>query len=316
MEKNTGKTETLNFVLRSLKDSIRVSLTSIGIDGEQKDQIFHTSKPEISVYPDTTFVTAEKLYPLRHLTSAIIDLSQRHTALGRLITAKAITKGQVVLAGPSNTMWLKEIITTLLHTNDICLIDGALSRRSIGSPSITDAMILATGAAVSMNLDTLVRKTDFICRMTQLKTVENNLATKLAVIEKGIYAVQGNEISSLPIPSMLMIEKYKNVLFSCGKRLFISGILTENLLKFILTLKDVSEVELIVTDFTKIFSTALTTDLFIKRGGKLRVVMPTNLIAVTINPFAPSGFAFDSARLHNALAERINVPIYNVKNIL
>ncbi|MDR1847170.1 MAG: hypothetical protein LBR17_03530 [Bacteroidales bacterium] len=314
MAKNTGKTEALNYVLRALNErNMRCGVTSVGIDGEKQDFIFATSKPEITVYPKTTFITAEKLYPLCRLTSAIKALSARTTALGRLITAEAITKGEVMLAGPASTVWLKEIIDAMLADIPLCLIDGALSRKSLGSPSITDAMILSTGAALSMNIDVLTRKTDFLFRMTQLPVAETALVSALKDIDTGIYAIENNIPHRLPIPSLLMINDYKNVILSHGRRLFIGGILTDNLLHFILSQGDVSQTELTVTDFTKIFSSITQTDLFLQKGGKLQVLKPTNLIAITINPFAPNGFRFDAGRLHNAIAERVNVPVYNVK---
>ncbi|MDR0790189.1 MAG: hypothetical protein LBO06_05300 [Bacteroidales bacterium] len=314
MEKNTGKTEALNFVLRSLSaSSLRIAITSVGLDGEKQDYIFSTSKPEITIYPKTTFVTAENLYRTRQITSSIKDISLQMTALGRLITATAITKGRVILAGPSNTSSLRQLIATLLEDNDICLIDGALSRLSVGSPSVTDAMVLSTGAAVSMNMETVVSKTEFVYRMTQLEAINEPLRSRLNSIQSGIYAIDGNNPVALSIPSLLVLEKYKDILFSCGNRLFISGILTNSLLSFLLTQRDISSIELIISDFTKIFSSIQLTYSFLQRGGNLRVVTPTNLIGITINPVAPTGFRFDATRLQNAIAERVSVPVFNVK---
>ena len=317
MEKNTGKTEALNFVLRSLnKTSLRTAITSIGLDGEKQDYIFSNAKPEITIYPKTTFVTAEKLYQCRQITSSIKNISSQSTALGRLITAQAMTKGRVIVAGPTNTAWLRQVIDALLCDNDLCLVDGALSRLSLASPSITDAMVLSTGAALSINMNMVVRKTDFILRMTQLETAEESLASKLCNIKSGIYAIEDNNPVALAIPSLLVIDKYKDVIFSHGKRLFIGGIITNNLLDFLLTQKDISSIELIIKDFTRIFSSIEQTDFFLRRGGKLKVITPTNLIAITINPIAPNGFRFDAAKLQNALSERTNIPVYNVKDAL
>jgi hypothetical protein len=141
-----------------------------------------------------------------------------------------------------------------------------------------------------------------------------SLAKKLSSIEKGIFAIDDNdEPMELEIPSILMIDKYKDKLFSKGKRLFIAGILTDNLLKFIQTQKNISEIELIVKDFTKVFSSIEATDYFLQKGGKLRVVTPTNIIAITVNPLSPNGFSFDSKKLITALAEKISIPIYDLK---
>ena len=48
LEKNTGKTECLKYVLdRMPVQSKRIAVTSIGIDGETVDQVTRTQKPEI-----------------------------------------------------------------------------------------------------------------------------------------------------------------------------------------------------------------------------------------------------------------------------
>ena len=46
MDKNTGKTVCLNYVLSRLKDlGVKTAVTSIGIDGERVDQVFGSHKP-------------------------------------------------------------------------------------------------------------------------------------------------------------------------------------------------------------------------------------------------------------------------------
>jgi hypothetical protein len=318
-EKNTGKTETLNYVLNRLCSfsNINVGLTSIGIDGEKIDQVTKTSKPEITIHPKTIFVTSEQLYSQKEIVSNILSLSNRSTALGKLVYAQAISSGEVLLAGASNTIWLKEVIEEIKSFGaKIVLVDGALSRMSFGSPSITDAMILSTGAALSVNIKTLVRKTSFIYRMTQLEPVEKKLALKLLDIENGIYAIdEKGGIIDLEIPSILMIENHKDKLFTFGSRLFVSGIITDKLILFIKAQKNVKDIEIIIKDFTRIFCTIENIDLFIQKGGKLKVAQSTNLIAITINPTSPSGYNLNSNQLIEELKYQIPIPIYNIKEI-
>lgn len=318
-EKNTGKTETLNYVLNRLCSfsNINVGLTSIGIDGEKMDQVTKTSKPEITIHPKTIFVTSEQIYPQKEIVSNILSLSNRSTALGKLVYAQAISSGKVLLAGASSTIWLKEVIEEIKSFGaDIVLVDGALSRMSFGSPSITDAMILSTGAALSVNLKSLVRKTSFIYLMTQLEQVENKLALKLLDIENGIYAIdeKGN-IIDLEIPSILMIESYKDKLFTFSTRLFVSGIITDKLIQFIKAQKNVKDIEIIIKDFTRVFCTIENIDSYFQKGGKLKVAKSTNLIAITVNPTSPSGYNLNSNQLIEELRLQIPLPIYNIKEI-
>lgn len=54
LEKNTGKTVCLNYVLDRLPlDGMRIAVSSIGIDGETTDQVTRTAKPEITLKADT-----------------------------------------------------------------------------------------------------------------------------------------------------------------------------------------------------------------------------------------------------------------------
>jgi len=319
LEKNTGKTETLNYVLSRLCSfsNITVGITSIGIDGEKTDQVTKTAKPEIIISPNTIFVTSQQLYPQKEIISNILSISNRSTALGRLVFSQAISSGKVLLAGAGNTIWLKEVIEEIKSFGaDIVLVDGALSRMSFGSPTITDAMILSTGAALSVNIKTLVRKTAFVYRMTQLEQVENELSEKLLEIDKGIYAIdkQGN-IIDLDIPSILMIEKHKEKLFNNGTRLFLSGIITDKLIQFLKTQKNIKDIEVIIKDFTRVFCSIENIDSYIQKGGSLKVAQRTNLIAITVNPTSPSGYNLNSDELIKELREIIPIPIYNIKEI-
>ena len=59
LEKNTGKTVCLNYILRRLNDmKVPVGVTSIGVDGEQVDSVFATAKPEVTLYEGMRFITS------------------------------------------------------------------------------------------------------------------------------------------------------------------------------------------------------------------------------------------------------------------
>ena len=72
MEKNCGKTECLNYILRRLpSDGPGVCVTSIGLDGERTDQVTGTAKPEIILRSGMFFATSETHYRSRRLVSEI-----------------------------------------------------------------------------------------------------------------------------------------------------------------------------------------------------------------------------------------------------
>ena len=318
MDKNAGKTEALNYVISRLHSfSKKISVTSIGIDGETLDQVTATAKPKVFVYPETIFVTSEKLYDSKQIISSVCGLSHYSTSLGRLVTAEAKSYGNVMLSGPTNSVWLKETIDTLNKQSDICLIDGALSRKSFASPSITEAMILSTGAVVSANIDKITDKTKFMYDMTKLPTVEKTLSEKLSKITFGIHSIIDNEgnTEDLQIPSLLMLDKYKDVIFSKGRTLFVSGMITDKLIELIKTRGKAEEYTLITRDFTHIFSSPLNTRWFLSNGGKILCLHQTKLLAITANPVSPLGFKINNEAMLFSLREKINLPIYNIRDI-
>lgn len=316
MEKNAGKTQTLNYVLGRLRTfyNIKLALTSIGVDGETVDIVTSSSKPEIEIYPDTTFITSQALYAQKEIVSAIEEISKETTALGKLITAKAITRGKVLLGGPSNNKSLKEFIEKLTQTHDITLVDGALSRKSFGSPSITQAMILSTGASLSASLPVVVKKTKFIYQMTQLPQYREHYED-LQQIESGIYAITQEGIIDLQIPSLMMIDKYKDKIFAKGTRIYVAGALNDKFVQFLKIQKNIKEIEIIIKDFTKIFAQEDNVLQYLNKGGQIKVLEKTNLIAITANPISPTGYNFNNEEMLEALRKEIPINIYNIKQI-
>jgi molybdopterin-guanine dinucleotide biosynthesis protein len=318
LEKNTGKTECLNYVLRRLKDSgRRIALTSIGIDGENVDQVKNTHKPEIELQEDTIFVTSEIHYREKHIVSEIMNVSEQQTSLGRLVTARAKGRGKVLISGPADTSWLKTIIKDMASLNvDTTIVDGALSRLSLGSPAVTESIVLATGAAVSCNITQLVRKTKFVYDLINIEEYEASIKDELINKTKGIWAIDADGVlHDLDIPSVFLLEKNKDKLFTHGTVIYVTGAISDKLLNFLRIQKNVKDIVLIVKDFTKIFLTPQAYNAYLKRGGRIKVLMRTNLIAVTVNPVSPEGYVLDSLTLREAMSEALQIPVYDIKKL-
>ena len=131
LAKNAGKTECLNYILRGLHDcGLTPAVTSIGVDGEQTDAVSHTRKPEITLFEETVFVTSESFYRSRGVTSEVLGIGTRATALGRLVTARVKTHGKVILAGPPDTASLRRLIADLgAYSPDVTLVELRLACR-------------------------------------------------------------------------------------------------------------------------------------------------------------------------------------------
>ena len=316
MAKNTGKTEFLKYILAGCAARGHLAgVTSIGIDGESLDQVTGTEKPEIVLNNGTLFVTAENFYRERRLTSEILDIGGMQTALGRLVVARAVTTGKAVLAGPTATAQVRGVIRRLQELGArTVFVDGALSRKSLGSPAVTDALVLATGAALSPNIAELVRKTRFVYDLLQRPAFESPLVSEMLEIESGIHAVtDGGELVDLGITSAFLLEKSKSRLFEHGSTLYVSGAVGDNLFDFLRKQPQVADTTLVLRDFTRIFASPVSVYSFLQKGGKIRMLMNARLLCICLNPWSPSGYVMDSVRACAALSEALGVPVYDIR---
>ncbi len=314
LEKNTGKTECLKYVLNRLPvESRRIAVTSIGIDGETVDQVTRTQKPEIVLREGMYFATSEMHYGQRRLVSELYDVSDENTSLGRVVTAKALTGGKILLSGPSSAASLRRWMADMRRLNiDLVIIDGALSRMSSASPAVSQSMILATGAAYSANINTLVSKTAHVVNLVNLDLTSDDNISRLEPVDKGLWAIDSEgRMRGLDALTSLSRDIQFEGMGDC-KTLYVAGALVDGFLEKVRKNKDLKQVELVVRDFTKIFVTPQQLSLFVKGGGRVSVLHKSKLIAVTVNPTSPSGYVLDSDMLCDRLSEAIGLPVYDL----
>ena len=314
LEKNTGKTVCLNYILERLPSSFHVAVTSIGIDGESKDQVTGTAKPEIILKEGTIFSTSEVFYARRQLLSELLEITSERSSLGRIVTARVVRGGKVMLSGPSSAQGLARWVQGVeKFTPDLTIVDGALSRLSSASPVISESLILTTGAAYSADLATLVRRTKFIVELVRLEKAEEKLRSAFEGKEKGVWGMDrdGNLID-FQVESSLAIDKVKDDLTGRCGAVYVAGALTDRFLGLISDSRRVGEIELVVSDFTKIFVSEQNWRIFLKKGGRLRVLRRSKLIAVCVNPVSPRGIVLDSDLLCKNMYEAVGVPVYDI----
>ena len=318
LEKNTGKTVCLNYILHRMHEMcIHVGVTSIGVDGEQVDAVFATAKPEIVLYEGTHFRTSEKHYLSRQLVSDLVGVDELRTAVGRLVAAKVRGQGKVLLSGAATTALLRGQIAQLQGLgSQVAIVDGALSRLSLASPTVTEAMILATGAAVSPNLRILVSKTRFVYNLINLPEADSRVKENLQTIESGLWGIDSDGLPpDLGIASVFLLDKHEGDIFRHGTTLFASGAVSDRLLKFLAARPNINDIVLIARDFTKLFITPEVYAEFTRRGGRLQVLQRSNLEAICFNPTSPQGYRLNSAEACRVLSDTLETPVYDVMMI-
>ena len=195
---------------------------------------------------------------------------------------------------------------------DLVVIDGALSRMSSASPAVSQSLILATGAAYSANMATLVSKTAHVVDLVNLELTDDATRQLLMPLEKGVWFIDkdGNLHGLDALTSLSQDIRFEGM-EEC-KTLYVAGALVDGFLEKVRKNKNLKQVELVVRDFTKIFVTPQQFRLFVKAGGTIRVLQRSKLIAVTVNPVSPSGYVLDSDTLCAKLSEAIGLPVFDL----
>ncbi|MBZ4664156.1 MAG: hypothetical protein JG776_1871 [Caloramator sp.] len=292
MSKNSGKTVVLNEMIDICKKKKRkVCLTSIGVDGEGRDIVYKTQKPKIYAYEGTLIATSEEALKSFSAKYEIIDILPFSTCLGRIVIVKIIRDGYVLLAGPDSNREIAKVSDMMLTLGgDIVLIDGALNRKTQGSPSITDACILSTGASLSRDINITIKKTKHTVDMLSLNKVQEDILNKINTLNfKNVLLIGDNTIDTNIKTSLGNEDEILNRIDKNIKYIYLPGSLTGTFLNKIKGL----EVDIIVKDGTKIFINREDYDSFRGAGGNIYVLERINLICVTQNPTSPFGYYYN-----------------------
>ena len=288
MAKNVGKTTTLNHLIEHFNgQQVKLALTSIGRDGESVDVVTKTAKPEIYVYSGTYIITAEQLLPLCDITKEIVWVTEINTPMGRVVILRACSDGFVQLGGPSMTRQISDVLKDL--PVDKVIVDGAISRKSLANPEVTEATILCTGASLSRSQATAIEETRHAVEILTLPKLADELLAKLEGATEGICAPEDGVIY---MPGAVSEGRVRDLILSSAK------------------LKDIV---IVADDPSKIFIKPATYEKLRIKGGVLRVLNPIHLAAVTVNPTSPYDIGFDPQLFLKQMREALAVPVYDVK---
>lgn len=319
MDKNSGKTTVLNYILGEARGKITLGLTSIGFDGEDKDLVTGSDKPRIYIESGTLVATAKRCLFNGDITKEIIKATNINTPMGEVIIAKALSDGYVELGGASINAYMKAVCSDLInYGSSLVLVDGALGRKTTASPAVTEGCILAAGASLHRSIDKVVEKTKHTVRLfsmekeedTEIQKLTNNelSSSKVAIIYKDKSTKILKAVTSLNAAKELV----ENLSEEAGYVL-IRGVITDKLIEDIIKSTDkYKNIIFLVEDGSKLFINEETLYKFERLGGRFKVLEGINLICVTCNPKSPFGYEFDGAVFLDKLRKNIPLPIYDV----
>jgi hypothetical protein len=330
LAKNTGKTETLAALLRELQQrGRRVGVTSVGRDGEERDVIdIRIEKPRVELCAGSLVATTDALLRAGAIPHELVLETGVRTPLGRVLIARLLTRGTIEVAGPSAAADVREVCDAMLaHGAQQVLIDGAIDRRAASSPSVSDGLVMSTGAALHEEIELLVARTREAVELVRLPELREPRVRELAAANTGsvLIGADGEEPLALH-PRFVLTSTAPDIAQLLRARprashLLVRGALCEPFLAELLSARALAPVggleplRLVVADATKVFLTDHGVGWYARQGLTIEVLAGIDLRAITVNPVAPHSHSFDSPRLRAMLEEAIpGVPILDVRD--
>ena len=317
--KNVGKTTTLNYIIDEARDKIILGLTSIGVDGEDEDIVTKTYKPRVYVNKGAIIATAKTCALKSDITKEILDVTNINTPMGKVVILKALSDGYIELAGPSINSQIKYVCSKLSEFGaDTVIVDGALSRKTMASPSITEATLFCTGAVLSTSIDKVVDLTVHEFNMLNMIKVEDEkfytlyndylIDTKISIVDNEYNYKKLDAKTTLGINKEIVDNIYEN-----SKYLVINGIVVNSFIENLIKSTDkYKKLTILIKDGTKIFLDKDTYYKFIKLGGSIKVIYSINIIGISVNPMSIKGYSFESNKFVSQIQKNIDIPVFDV----
>ena len=312
MCKNAGKTTVLNSLISECGEAGElIGLTSIGRDGERSDLVTNTKKPEIFVREGTLIATAEKLLKLGDISLEVLETTGLPTPMGEIVIVRARSAGFVQLGGASITEHQKTLRDSLLGFGaQRVMIDGAISRKSLGTPALCDGVILSSGASYDADMRVTADDTAYFARLFSLPGYDGPAADKRFTAVRDGVCHGSDELNEL-LP----------VLKEGAEALVIRGAVTDSTAAALTNIGKLLKNTLIAAeDSSRLLMKRSAFEKLQRFTSGTAVMKTTKLIAVTVNPFSAYGTHYDKNEFREAVESRLsqaglNVPVTDVKDV-
>jgi hypothetical protein len=318
LAKNTGKTTTLGALIAEAPEAgIRLGITSAGRDGETEDLVTGTAKPRVFLPEGSVATIPKDLYAFAEAGLEILRMTDYRTALGRVMICGARSEGYAQVAGPVSATAQMGVCAEMLALGaDMILIDGAIDRRSVAAPKASDAVILATGAAISGRISEVAAETAHAAELYSLPVLRDEAArAEIAKYadEKRILCL-GEETKALNLKTGLAAgAAIGEAIDESSRYICLPGALTKSIAEGI-PANLLKNAAFVVTDPTKVFIDRRAWQRLRAKGLKVFAESGVTVVAITVNPYSPAGFSFDSAELIKAVGAAVGgIPVVDVR---
>ena len=313
LAKNTGKTATLNAILRELRTTNRVpGVTSMGRDGEEYDVINRNiKKPTIYLASSSFVATTDSLLRKSGCAYQLLQKTPYRTPLGHVVIARMLEGGLVEIAGPNAAEDIRSVCDSMLDFGaDCALIDGAINRKATSSPMIADGVVIATGAVLDTDVEAVVSETKNAVESLRLPEV---IDPEVKAIAKSTQtsALIGENYEIIPLDRQATLVEGSNCITDIIRSGFIvhyvvvKGSLCESFVENLLKTNSGREIIVVIADSTRLFLNRRSVSWYGRQGLRIEVQNATHLKAITVNPLAPESHRFDSSRFRGLLQAAI-----------
>ena len=307
MSKNTGKTVALNHLSACAHaDALTLGVSSIGRDGEERDQVFLIPKPPVLVWPGTLVATARDSLLRAKVGWKELAGTGIASPMGEIVIVRVLQHGEMEIAGASRSTDQQKVIAALKACGAaLVFLDGALGRSQHASPAIAEGVILATGAALGGGIADVIRKTHERLTLLGIPPAEPALRVRCReVFEAGGVGIWDRAGAPLFRARIATLNAAATLLGFADREpatIALSGAVGKALWAAISTLAARQPgLAVVVADGTRLFIDAADLAGFRQRGGQLCADRPIQVVGLTLNPFSPLGGHFDAHELRAA----------------
>ena len=290
-------------------DRSNLAVTSIGLDGEELDQVTNLEKPQILVQPGYLVATAYDTLGKYTCDYEIIKTLDITTSIGNVVIVKINSRGKALVAGPAKVTDMARLISELKNYQlDKIIIDGAFSRHVFAK--ITQATILVVGANYSRDIDLVVNDAVILHKKFSLKYHDLKdfcFGDKICLIN------DDNMMINLEYSSIIgNVDRFFNLDFKNISKVYFPKSLTNKFAERLIVERRRCKFDIIVDSPINIqVHHGLLKKLF-QLENQLYVDNPLNLSLVCYNPVSPLGYEFDNEEFKKKLTMNLGREVFNV----
>jgi hypothetical protein len=287
-----------------------IAITSVGLDGEELDQITRLPKPRIEVSKGTLVATAANCLNQSTAPYRVIEITDLATPLGFIVLVETLADGAMLVAGPSNKTEMETLTHRLLSLGATRVyVDGAFSRRQFAR--VGDALILVFGANYAYDMNVVVKHAMLWTKLYSLPKAEDAWRgealpdTVAWLCESGIRtlseqrSIEFQETTFASIPEDAMGLWLPGAWTDRGARLWLKQPASKRLF---VRLSNASNVLLSMPVLERMF----------RNVPSVSVLEPMNVAAVCVNPSRPNGPSFERSCFLQAVRDAVGLPVFDV----